>query len=43
LIKWTSIEAHNVGFRESELFKEWRGLIGEFFAGPPLVEHYDFF
>jgi len=43
LIKWTSIEAHNVGFRESELFKEWRGLIGDFFAGPPLVEHYDFF
>ena len=43
LIKWTSLEAHNIGFRESDLFKDWRGLIGEFFAGPPLVEHYDFF
>ena len=43
LIKWTSIEAHNVGFRESELFEEWRALIGEFFAGPPLVEHYEYF
>lgn len=43
LIKWTSLEAHNIGFRESELFKEWRGLIGSFFAGPPTVEHFDFF
>jgi len=43
LIKWKSLEAHNVGFRESELFKEWRGLIGQFFAEAPLVEHYEFF
>ncbi len=43
LIKWTSLEAHNVGFRKSDLFQQWRGLIGEFFASPPLVEHYEFF
>ena len=43
LIKWTSIEAHNVGFRESALFQQWRGLIGEYFAGPPSVEHYKYF
>jgi heme-degrading monooxygenase HmoA len=49
LIQWVSLEAHigdaaNVGtggFRNSELFKEWRGLIGQFFENPPLVEHFD--
>jgi heme-degrading monooxygenase HmoA len=41
LIRWTSLEAHTEGFRGSELFKEWRGLIGQFFDSPPLVEHYE--
>ena len=43
LIKWTSLEAHNVGFRESNLFVQWRGLIGFFFEEPPTVEHFEFF
>jgi heme-degrading monooxygenase HmoA len=41
LIHWTSLEAHTEGFRGSELFKEWRGYIGQFFENPPLVEHYE--
>ena len=49
LIKWTTLEAHigdaanggTEGFRGSELFTQWRGLIGQFFENPPLVEHYD--
>jgi heme-degrading monooxygenase HmoA len=41
LIHWVSLEAHTEGFRNSELFKEWRGLIGQFFENPPLVEHFD--
>lgn len=40
LIRWESLEAHTVGFRGGELFKEWRGLIGEFFEAPPVVQHY---
>ncbi len=40
LIRWESVEAHEEGFRKSELFTEWRGLIGSFFASPPLVQHY---
>jgi heme-degrading monooxygenase HmoA len=40
-IEWESIEAHNVGFRQGPLFIEWRGLIGSYFAQPPLVEHFD--
>ncbi|WP_394787772.1 putative quinol monooxygenase [Rhodoferax sp.] len=40
-IRWTSIEAHNVGFRESPAFAEWRAIVGPFFASPPVVEHFD--
>jgi heme-degrading monooxygenase HmoA len=40
LIRWATLEDHTIGFRESELFKEWRALIGGFFASPPLVQHY---
>lgn len=41
LIKWETLAAHTEGFRGSELFKEWRALIGPFFDNPPLVEHYE--
>ncbi|MEK8026471.1 antibiotic biosynthesis monooxygenase family protein [Pseudaquabacterium rugosum] len=40
-IRWSSIEAHNVGFRQSPAFAEWRAIVGPFFAQPPLVEHFD--
>ena len=39
-IRWESVEAHNVGFRQSELFTQWRAIVGPFFAGPPNVEHF---
>ncbi len=41
LIHWTTLEAHTVGFRGSELFQEWRGFIGSFFGQPPVVEHFN--
>jgi heme-degrading monooxygenase HmoA len=41
LIEWDSLEAHTVGFRESENFARWRGLVGPYFDGPPRVEHFD--
>jgi len=40
LIRWDSLEAHTVGFREGPLFPEWRGLVGRYFAEPPSVVHY---
>ncbi|MHA5053661.1 antibiotic biosynthesis monooxygenase family protein [Streptomyces sp. SD15] len=40
LVGWESVEAHTVGFRESERFQRWRALVGPFFARPPAVEHY---
>jgi heme-degrading monooxygenase HmoA len=39
LVEWDTVEDHTVGFRESDLFIQWRALIGEFFAEPPHVEH----
>ena len=40
-VQWETLEDHTRGFRESPLFTEWRGLIGPFFAGAPLVEHFE--
>ncbi|BDT72160.1 hypothetical protein os4_16950 [Comamonadaceae bacterium OS-4] len=40
-IFWDTLEDHTVGFRESELFTQWRGIVGPFFAQPPVVEHFD--
>ena len=41
LVEWDSLEAHTVGFRGSENFTRWRGLVGPFFDGDPKVEHVD--
>jgi heme-degrading monooxygenase HmoA len=41
LIEWDSIEAHTVGFRQSENYNRWRALISPFFDGVPRVEHFD--
>lgn len=39
-IEWASLEDHTEGFRGSELFTQWRALIGPHFDGPPAVEHF---
>lgn len=40
LIEWDSVQAHEEDFRQTELFGQWRALIGRHFASPPHVEHY---
>jgi heme-degrading monooxygenase HmoA len=40
-IYWDTLEDHTEGFRNSELFTQWRTLIGPFFENPPLVQHYN--
>jgi len=42
-IGWDTLEDHTVGFRESELFTQWRSIIGPFFAQAPTVEHWNLF
>lgn len=39
-IYWNTLEDHTVGFRESELFTQWRGLIGPYFMAAPDVTHW---
>ncbi len=41
LIQWRSLEDHTLGFRESDLFVQWRAIIGKHFAAPPQVEHWE--
>jgi len=40
VLNWETLEDHTVGFRESDLFTQWRSLIGPFFANPPQVLHW---
>lgn len=40
-IEWDALENHTVDFRQGPLFAQWRAIIGPFFAGPPLVEHFN--
>ena len=43
LLRWETLEAHTVGFREGPLFAQWRAIVGPFFAAPPAVEHFTLF
>ncbi|NIC42791.1 antibiotic biosynthesis monooxygenase [Aquabacterium sp. A08] len=40
-IYWATLEDHTVGFRQSELFTQWRAIVGPFFVQPPVVEHFE--
>ncbi len=40
IIRWETLEAPTVDFRESELFQQWRDLVGPHFAEPPSVHHF---
>lgn len=37
---WQTLENHMIDFRESPAFLQWRGVVGPFFARPPIVEHF---
>jgi quinol monooxygenase YgiN len=38
-VRWDSVEAHMVGFRESPEFQIWRKAVSHCFEAPPTVEH----
>lgn len=40
MIFWDTVENHTVDFRNSSAFQEWRAIVGPFFAGTPVVEHF---
>ena len=41
LIRWESIEAHMVNFRQSPRREEFRKLLGEFWVEPNITEHFE--
>ena len=40
-IRWATLEDHTVAFRGSDLFTQWRAIVGAFFASAPVVEHFE--
>lgn len=41
LVEWDSVEAHEVGFRKSPQYQEWRKLLHHFYDPFPTVLHYE--
>ncbi len=39
LVRWESVDAHEVGFRGSERYDRWRELLHGFYDPFPVVEH----
>lgn len=40
LVNWETIEDHEIGFRTSEAYQEWKALLHHFYEPFPIVEHY---
>ena len=41
LVRWTSVEAHETGFRKSPQYHEWKRLLHHFYDPFPTVSHYE--
>lgn len=40
LVDWESVEHHEVGFRQSTQYQDWRALLHHFYEPMPVVEHF---
>lgn len=40
LVRWETLEAHTIGFRESPEYQQWKQLLHHFYHPFPVVEHY---
>lgn len=40
LVNWETLEDHEVGFRKSKEYQEWKALLHHFYKPFPTVEHY---
>lgn len=40
LVRWQNVEAHEVGFRQSPQYQQWRQLLHHFYDPFPTVLHY---
>ena len=41
LVRWQSLEAHEVGFRKSPEYQAWKQLLHHFYEPFPVVSHYE--
>jgi heme-degrading monooxygenase HmoA len=41
LVRWQSLHAHEVGFRQSPQYQEWKQLLHHFYDPFPVVSHYE--
>ncbi|OZB97950.1 antibiotic biosynthesis monooxygenase [Paenibacillus sp. XY044] len=41
LVKWETLEDHTVGFRQSESYARWKGLLHHYYDPFPVVEHFE--
>lgn len=40
LVRWETLEAHEVGFRQSPQYHDWKRLLHHFYEPFPVVSHY---
>ncbi|MED5619858.1 antibiotic biosynthesis monooxygenase family protein [Ideonella sp. BN130291] len=40
LVRWQSLQAHEVGFRQSAGYQQWKRLLHHFYDPFPVVSHY---
>lgn len=40
LVKWQTLEAHTIGFTQSEQLMTWKDLLYHFYDSPPIIKHY---
>jgi heme-degrading monooxygenase HmoA len=40
LVRWSSIEAHEINFSKSANYQEWKALLHHFYSPFPVVSHY---
>jgi len=40
LVEWQTVEHHQVGFRQSAEYEQWRALLHHFYEPFPVVEHF---
>lgn len=40
LVRWQTLEDHEVGFRQSPQYQAWRSLLHHFYQPFPVVSHY---
>ena len=40
LVQWETVEDHEIGFRQSEDYQQWKQLLHHYYEPFPVVEHY---